>query len=122
MNRKEVLKQEISDHRNAISREVEDYKRAGRKIGMAALIGGGAFFLAYSIARGIAAGKKQSAPGEYRAEGTQPVYKAEAAPKKSGFGKKVGGILMTELAILLVGLAKNQIKSYISKLDLSDDE
>ncbi len=121
MNRKEELKQEVANHQHAIAHEIERYKEKGKKIGMAALITGGAFLLTYTIVRGISSGKKSRDIEETPYEG-QVVYQKPPAPQKSGFGKKVGGIIMTELAILLVGMLKKQITNYINKLDISHDD
>lgn len=124
MNRKEELKREMKLHQDAITQEVESVKSTGKKFGLIALAAAGTFFLTYSIARGISAGKK-SREEQYESDpdnGQRVVYQQAPPQKKSGFGKKVGGIIMTELAILLIGMAKYQLKNYLSKLDISNDE
>ena len=123
MNKKESLKKEIRDHRNAIDYQVEYYKETGRKIGLMAVAAGGAFFLAYSIARGISAGKKDRVQYVPEEGAQSPVYAAPPSPpRKSSIGKKIGSIILSEVGVLLIGLAKKQIKNYISNLDLQDDE
>ncbi len=119
MNRKEELKQDISRHRTAINDEVDHLRSTGRKVGFSALVVGGAFLLTYTIVRGIAAGKQQK--HQAANSDTPPVVKAQAS-QKSGIGSKIGGLIMTELTVLLIGLAKNQIKNYFSKLDIEDEE
>lgn len=119
MNRKEELKQEIKLHREAINEKVDNLQSTGRKVGLSALVVGGAFLFTYTIVRGIAAGKQQKV--QVPSEGMPLV--AKAAPiKKSGIGSKIGSFIMTELAVLLIGVAKTQIKNYFSKLDHEDEE
>jgi len=122
MNRKAELQKELDAHKKAINDDISNIKTTGKKIALSSLVVGGAFFLSYSIARGIASARyKHTAPPE-SFQGA--VYNPPPPPKpvKSGIGKKVGGIIMTELAILLVGLAKKELKTFISRINLGDEQ
>lgn len=111
MDRKEELKQEIEYHKEALNREFSEVKRKGKKFGISALIVGGAFFLTYNIVKAVSSGKRKSYPANH----DRDIKYSSVKPKSSGYIRKIRGLLLTEVAIILAGLAKNQVKSYLSK-------
>jgi hypothetical protein len=114
MGRKEELKQEIEYHKQALNQEFSEVKRKGKKFGIAALAVGGAFFLTYTIVKAIASGKSKNYPESNYRDAALVKY-SSVKPKKSGYIRKITGLLLTEVAIILAGLAKKQVKTYLSK-------
>lgn len=121
MNKREELKKEFEEHKAAINDDLQYIRTKGKRIALSAVVVGGAFFLSYSIARGISAGRRSKSIND--TETYQAVVSAPQAVKKKtgGLVNKVSGILITELAVLLIGLAKKQVVNYLSNLPASDD-
>jgi hypothetical protein len=123
MDRKEELKREIEFHQQAINMEMSEMKEKGKRIGKSALVVGGAFLLTYLIVRGVTSGKKKKHVVTDNVQSAPVVTSAAySPPKKNGITRKLMGLVLTELAVILAGVAKGQIKNYVAKSKNQNDD
>lgn len=118
---KEELQRQSAAHQSAIESDFTELKRKAGNIGKVAAVVGTGFFVSYLIVRAIR-GEKEYVTSD---EDNGKVYAANAnvtQNKGSSFLRTISGIVMTEAAVFLVGIAKEQLAKIINKPFHHDEE
>lgn len=117
--KKENLEQNSQKHREAFEHELSEVVDKTKRIATSALVIGGSFALSYYLIKKLTS--KKSVKKIKRQKSTGDINEVVIQKHPSVFST-VGNVILTEMAVFLLGIAKERLINYIENLNSRDDE
>ncbi|GAA0892540.1 hypothetical protein GCM10009122_22190 [Fulvivirga kasyanovii] len=117
--KKENLEQNSQKHREAFEHELSEVVDRTKRIATSALVIGGSFALSYYLIKKLTS--KKSVKKIKRQKSTGDINEVVIQKHPSVFST-VGNVILTEMAVFLLGIAKERLINYIENLNSRDDE
>lgn len=113
---KKALQQNSLVHRQAFEQELSVLVDKSKKIATKTLIIGGSLAVSYYVVKKIFGTKKKH---KKKSDG---MTKETVIRKKSSVSSKIKSLIMTEVAVFLMAIAKKQLQAYLEKNNPREDE
>lgn len=115
---REAYERASEEHKEAFEQELSEMLDKGKRIATSALVIGGGFAISYFLMKRLSGGKKikkikrkKHAPSdEYQERVNEMIVE-----KKPTVLSTVGNVLLTEIAVFLLAIAKEKLIEYIEK-------
>lgn len=123
-NRKEKKTWErvSEEHREAFEQDIEELVEKGKRVATSALIIGGGFAISYLLVKKLAGGNKvkktkkiKKMKGSGHSNTGHAAVSEVVIEKKPSVLSTVGNVVLTEIAVFLLAIAKEKLIEYIEK-------